>query len=153
MYSPSLFGPDGSTVMRRDDTGEDGWSALWNGDEAHDVQATGMLSAIRGAARGRWRAGVGDFESWSRPIGWMRPVRCCKRPATTSGANRECRALHGVVLGRGPPGWTEQAGRHQQREQVQRVVHRDRLEVAHHRHQSRRSLRLAEACQRRPLAA
>ena len=32
--------------MRRDDTGEDAWSALWNGDEAHDVQATGMLSAI-----------------------------------------------------------------------------------------------------------
>lgn len=40
------FGPDGSTVMRRDDTGENAWSALWNGDEAHDVQATGMLSAI-----------------------------------------------------------------------------------------------------------
>jgi hypothetical protein len=41
-----VFGPDGSTVMRRDDTGEDAWSGLWNGDEAHDVQATGMLSAI-----------------------------------------------------------------------------------------------------------
>ena len=41
-----VFGPDGSTVMRRDDAGEDAWSALWNGDEAHDVQATGMLSAI-----------------------------------------------------------------------------------------------------------
>ena len=41
-----VFGPDGSTVIRRDDTGEDAWSALWNGDEAHDVQATGMLSAI-----------------------------------------------------------------------------------------------------------
>src|SRR5436309_15767127 len=40
-----VFGPDGSTVMRRDDTGEDAWSALWNGDEAHDVQARGMLSA------------------------------------------------------------------------------------------------------------
>jgi hypothetical protein len=35
-----------STVMRRDDAGEDAWTALWNGDEAHDVQATGMLSAI-----------------------------------------------------------------------------------------------------------
>ena len=32
--------------MRRNDAGEDAWSALWNGDEAHDVQATGMLSAI-----------------------------------------------------------------------------------------------------------
>ncbi len=41
-----VFGPDGSTVMRRDDSGEETWSALWNGDEAHDVQATGMLSAI-----------------------------------------------------------------------------------------------------------
>jgi hypothetical protein len=41
-----VFGPDGSTVMRRDDAGADVWSALWNGDEAHDVQATGMLSAI-----------------------------------------------------------------------------------------------------------
>ena len=41
-----VFGPDGSTVMRRDDTGEDAWSVLWNGDQAHDVQATGMLSAI-----------------------------------------------------------------------------------------------------------
>lgn len=41
-----VFGPDGSTVMRRDDTGKDAWSALWNGDEAHDVQATGMLAAI-----------------------------------------------------------------------------------------------------------
>jgi hypothetical protein len=42
----AVFGPDGYTVMRRDDTGEDAWSALWNGDAAHDVEATGMLSAI-----------------------------------------------------------------------------------------------------------
>jgi hypothetical protein len=41
-----VFGPDGCTVMRRDDTAEEAWSALWNGDAAHDVQATGMLSAI-----------------------------------------------------------------------------------------------------------
>ena len=41
-----VFGPDGTTVMRRASAGEDGWSALWNGDEAHDVQATGILSAI-----------------------------------------------------------------------------------------------------------
>jgi hypothetical protein len=41
-----VFGPDGTTVIRRDDTGQEAWSALWNGDEAHDVQATGMLSAI-----------------------------------------------------------------------------------------------------------
>ena len=42
----AVFGPDGPTVMRRDDAGEDPWSALWNGDAAHDLQATGMLSAI-----------------------------------------------------------------------------------------------------------
>ncbi len=41
-----VFGPDGCTVMRRADAGQDAWSALWNGDAAHDVQATGMLSAI-----------------------------------------------------------------------------------------------------------
>jgi hypothetical protein len=41
-----VLGPDGSTVVRRDDAGEDAWSALWNGDDAHDLQATGMLNAI-----------------------------------------------------------------------------------------------------------
>ncbi len=41
-----VFGPDGRTRVRRDDTAEDAWSALWNGDDAHDPQATGMLSAI-----------------------------------------------------------------------------------------------------------
>jgi uncharacterized protein len=41
-----VFGPDGCTVMRRDDAGQDAWAALWNGDAAHDVEATGMLSAI-----------------------------------------------------------------------------------------------------------
>ena len=41
-----LLGPDGCTVMRRDDTGDDGWTAMWNGDAAHPVDATGMLSAI-----------------------------------------------------------------------------------------------------------
>jgi hypothetical protein len=41
-----VVGPDGSTVMRRDDTGEDAWCALWNGDKAHDLHASGMLSAI-----------------------------------------------------------------------------------------------------------
>ena len=38
--------PDGHTAMRRDDAAEDAWAALWNGDAAHDPQATGMLSAI-----------------------------------------------------------------------------------------------------------
>jgi hypothetical protein len=32
--------------MRRDHGGADSWSALWNGDQAHDVQAPGMLSAV-----------------------------------------------------------------------------------------------------------
>ena len=45
-----VLGPDGCTVMRRVDTGddsdEDAWAVLWNGDAAHAVEATGMLSAI-----------------------------------------------------------------------------------------------------------
>ena len=41
-----VFGPDGATEMRRDDTAADAWVALWNGDQAHDPDATGMLSAI-----------------------------------------------------------------------------------------------------------
>ncbi|MEV4314141.1 ACT domain-containing protein [Actinocrispum sp. NPDC049592] len=41
-----VLGPDGGAAMRRDDTAEDGWAALWNGDDAHDPEATGMLSAI-----------------------------------------------------------------------------------------------------------
>ena len=41
-----VLGPDGGATMRRDDTAEDAWVALWNGDDAHDPDATGMLSAI-----------------------------------------------------------------------------------------------------------
>ena len=41
-----VFGPDGRTEVRRDDTAESAWTALWNGDEAHDPESTGMLSAI-----------------------------------------------------------------------------------------------------------
>ena len=41
-----VFGPDGRTRVRRADTAQDAWSALWNGDDAHDPEATGMLSAI-----------------------------------------------------------------------------------------------------------
>ncbi|WP_033415787.1 ACT domain-containing protein [Streptomyces canus] len=41
-----VVGPDGGAAMLRDDTAEDGWVALWNGDDAHDPEATGMLSAI-----------------------------------------------------------------------------------------------------------
>jgi hypothetical protein len=41
-----VFGPDGRTTVRRDDGAQDAWIALWNGDEAHDPQSTGMLSAI-----------------------------------------------------------------------------------------------------------
>jgi hypothetical protein len=32
--------------MRRDDGAQSAWVALWNGDEAHAVESTGMLSAI-----------------------------------------------------------------------------------------------------------
>jgi hypothetical protein len=41
-----VLGPDGGAAMRRDDAAEDGCAALWNGDDAHDPDATGMLSAI-----------------------------------------------------------------------------------------------------------
>jgi hypothetical protein len=41
-----VLGPDGRTLVRRDDTAEDAWVALWNGDEPQDPQSTGMLSAI-----------------------------------------------------------------------------------------------------------
>ena len=41
-----VLGPDGGAAMRRDDTAGDAWAALWNGDDAHDPDATGMLSAI-----------------------------------------------------------------------------------------------------------
>lgn len=41
-----VHGPDGGARMRRDDAAEDAWVALWNGDEAHPPDATGMLAAI-----------------------------------------------------------------------------------------------------------
>ena len=39
-------GPDGGACMRRRDGADDAWVALWNGDEAHPPNATGMLAAI-----------------------------------------------------------------------------------------------------------
>ncbi|HEY4455880.1 MAG TPA: ACT domain-containing protein [Pseudonocardiaceae bacterium] len=39
-------GPDGGACMRRQDAADDAWVALWNGDEAHPPEATGMLAAI-----------------------------------------------------------------------------------------------------------
>jgi uncharacterized protein len=39
-------GPDGGACMRRQDTADDAWVALWNGDQAHPPDATGMLAAI-----------------------------------------------------------------------------------------------------------
>jgi hypothetical protein len=41
-----VFGPDGPTAVRRDDTTKNAWTALWNGDKPHDPESTGMLSAI-----------------------------------------------------------------------------------------------------------
>lgn len=41
-----VLGPDGGAAVRREDTAEDAWAALWNGDEPHDPQSTGMLSAV-----------------------------------------------------------------------------------------------------------
>jgi hypothetical protein len=39
-------GPDGGACMRRQDAAEDAWVALWNGDEAHPPDATGMVAAV-----------------------------------------------------------------------------------------------------------
>ncbi len=39
-------GPDGGARMRRQDAADDAWVALWNGDDAHPPDATGMLAAI-----------------------------------------------------------------------------------------------------------
>jgi hypothetical protein len=41
-----VHGPDGGARMRREDAAGDAWVALWNGDEAHPPDATGMLAAI-----------------------------------------------------------------------------------------------------------
>jgi hypothetical protein len=42
----AVRGPDGGARMRRRDAADDAWVALWNGDEAHPPDATGMLAAI-----------------------------------------------------------------------------------------------------------
>jgi hypothetical protein len=41
-----VHGPDGGARMRREDGADEAWVALWNGDEAHPPDATGMLAAI-----------------------------------------------------------------------------------------------------------
>ena len=41
-----VHGPDGGACMRRRDAADDAWVALWNGDEAHPPDATGMVAAI-----------------------------------------------------------------------------------------------------------
>jgi hypothetical protein len=41
-----VHGPDGRTRVRRDDAARTAWAALWNGDQAHDPDAVGMLSAL-----------------------------------------------------------------------------------------------------------
>jgi uncharacterized protein len=41
-----VLGPDGGACMRRQEAADDGWVALWNGDEAHPPDATGMLAAV-----------------------------------------------------------------------------------------------------------
>jgi hypothetical protein len=44
-----VLGPDGGATMRRDDTAEDAWAALWNGDDAHDPRPPG--DGVSGTAR------------------------------------------------------------------------------------------------------
>ncbi|MFF1303244.1 hypothetical protein [Streptomyces sp. NPDC058307] len=62
-----VLGPDGGAAMLRDDMAEDGWAALWNGDDAHDPEATGMLSAVVAPLAARelpvWTAASYDGDS------------------------------------------------------------------------------------------
>ena len=82
-----VFGPDGLTTVRRDDTATDAWAALWNGDTPQDPESTGMLSAIVAPlAAGEvsvWVASSfdGDLVLVPRP-GWARRSACCATPAT-----------------------------------------------------------------------
>ena len=67
-----------TAIVKRDrGASEEAWSALWNGDEAHDVQATGMLSAIVAplAASGVpvWVVSSYDGDLW---IGRAPPIGC-----------------------------------------------------------------------------
>jgi hypothetical protein len=41
-----IHGPDGHTGVRLDDDAAPAWVAFWSGDEPHDPETTGMLSAI-----------------------------------------------------------------------------------------------------------
>src|SRR5690348_1867150 len=89
-----VFGPDGSTVVRRDDTAADAWSALWNGDDAHGVEATGMLSAIVAplAAGGLpvWVVSSYDGDVILVPTDRLGELaRCCRRPATRCDGDRD----------------------------------------------------------------
>ena len=77
-------------------------------------------------------------------------------PTSTSdglGSLLERRQERWPLLRQRAPCRTEQPGRHQQREQVQGVIDRSRLQVPRHRHQSRGPLRFAKPRQGRGLAA
>lgn len=81
-----VVGPDERTRVRRDDTAEQAWVALWS-DEAHDLEATGMLSAIVAPLAARelpvWVASASMATSSSSPwAGWTRQSGCCATPGT-----------------------------------------------------------------------
>jgi hypothetical protein len=80
-------GPDGGACMRRRDTADDAWVALWNGDEAHPPDATGMLAAIVAPlAAGDvpvWVAASFDGDIVLIPlIEWTKRLSCCAGPVT-----------------------------------------------------------------------
>jgi len=60
-----VLGPDGGAAMRRDDTAEDAWVALWNGDDAHDPDAP-LSSRVANAETVRGEAATGRSASMSR---------------------------------------------------------------------------------------
>ena len=82
-----VLGPDGGATMRRDDTAEDAWAALWNGDDAHDPDATGMLSAIIAPLAANelpvWTAASYDGDLVLVPAGRLKEaVDLLRQPAT-----------------------------------------------------------------------
>ncbi|WP_433472578.1 hypothetical protein ACQPZP_27320 [Spirillospora sp. CA-142024] len=81
-----VLGPDGGAAMRRDDAAEDGWAGLWNGDDAHDPEVTGMLSAIVAPlAAGElpvWTAASHDGDLVLVPAGQRKPSACFAGSAT-----------------------------------------------------------------------
>ena len=81
------------------------------------------------------------------------PSAVSRSPKPASQVRLQPRQHRQPLLGRRAAHRAEQPRRHQQREQVQRVIDRRRLQVAHHRDQRPGPLRVSQPGQRRGLTA